>query len=66
MAVLDKAGKYAVQIQTPKGPAIIESVEQWNKMVELGEYLAKLRSNRVGSSNQVRVSAVISNSSTVA
>jgi hypothetical protein len=58
--------KYAVSIRTPKGPALFTSVEEWRQFMELVRYSELLRSNRVGGTNKVRLSAILNNSGTVA
>ena len=59
--VADKNDKYVVSIPTPAGDAIIESTGQWEEFRKMSEYIGRLRSGRVGSTNKVYVSAIISN-----
>jgi len=58
MITANSKQQYAVSIQTPSGPALIESVKQWEDLVELGRYNAILRSNRASDTNKVKISAV--------
>ena len=58
--VLDHSeDRYVVAVQTPLGTAIIESVEQWEQLKELAAYNGLLDSGRIGSTNQVRASAIL-------
>lgn len=56
--VANRNEKFVVSINTPSGPAFIESEQQWNEVLEMDKYIGLLKSNRVTGTNRVYISAV--------
>jgi hypothetical protein len=57
--VADRNDGFVVRLNTTKGPAFIESQEQWREFERVGKFIGLLNRAKTTETNRVPVSAII-------